>query len=57
MSHSVASFKQRSCTRKVKYATWEEARIALGNDPSMHVYYCRFCTYFHLGHYGRRYEP
>lgn len=53
----MASFKQRSCTRKVKYATWEEARIALGNDPSMHVYYCRFCTYFHLGHYGRRYEP
>lgn len=42
--------KARSCTGKVRYPHWMAACDALGNNPEMHPYACKYCGGFHLGH-------
>lgn len=53
--------KTRSCTGKRRHPTKGAAQAALrtyieqGASPgSMHVYRCRHCGGYHVGHLGRR---
>lgn len=44
----------RNCMRKIRYCSREKAQTAIwvfhGNEKGLHVYYCTFCGYFHIGH-------
>lgn len=52
--------KARSCTGKHQHKTRNDAMDHLWNlrrkDAAvrMHAYRCKFCKYYHVGHYRRR---
>lgn len=50
--------RRRSCSRKVRHETADQARAAMsaltrtkGWTGHMQVYRCRFCGGYHFGHY------
>jgi len=60
--HILAKIKKRNneCTRKRSHTTYESAlkeiiRLKESNskklrDSTLHIYYCRYCNGYHIGH-------
>ena len=58
---SLRRVRRKACTGKIRHATAEDARSALGALfwkrgylGHMNVYRCRFCNGFHIGHAPRK---
>lgn len=48
--------RRKSCTGKMKHATYKEAYLSLkysGFKGDMRVYKCKFCSGYHIGHYNK----
>lgn len=51
-----ASYVYRTCTRKQKFVSEIQANkfIRLDERGKLHVYPCRVCQFFHIGHINLR---
>lgn len=56
---SKRNVRRRTCDRKVRYETQEEAsaartRLFRSGSGGMNVYKCKFCGGYHIGHRNER---